>query len=76
MSDIFLSYDDVDRDRVRTLVGALEARGWSVWWDHRLAAGAAFSEVIERELEAAGSVIVAWTRTSVDSEWVRAEADE
>jgi hypothetical protein len=76
MSDIFLSYDDLDRDRIRLLVETLEARGWSVWWDHEISAGDSFSLVIERELEAAQCVIVAWTRTSVESDWVRAEANE
>jgi hypothetical protein len=76
MSDIFVSYDDQDRPRVRRIVEALEARGWSVWWDHRIPTGEAFAPVIERELEAARCVVVAWTHTSVHSEWVRAEADE
>jgi hypothetical protein len=76
MSDIFVSYDDQDRPRVLPIVEALEARGWSVWWDHRISTGVAFAPLIERELEAASCVIVAWTNTSVDSDWVRAEADE
>ena len=76
MSDIFVSYDDQDRARVRRLVETLEARGWSVWWDHRISTGEAFATVIERELEAASCVIVVWTSTSVHSDWVRAEADE
>jgi hypothetical protein len=76
MSDIFVSYDDQDRERVRRIVETLEARGWSVWWDHRISTGEAFATVIERELEAASCVIVVWTGTSVHSDWVRAEADE
>jgi TIR domain len=76
MSDIFISYDDQDRPRVRPLVEALEARGWSVWWDHRISTGEAFALVIERELESACCVVVVWTNTSVHSDWVRAEADE
>jgi hypothetical protein len=39
MAEIFLSYAKSDADRVRPLVGALEALGWSVWWDTRLGAG-------------------------------------
>jgi hypothetical protein len=39
MSDIFVSYDDQDRERVRRIVETLEARGWSVWWDHRISTG-------------------------------------
>jgi hypothetical protein len=76
MSDIFVSYDDHDRQRVRRIVDALEARGWSVWWDHRISTGEAFAKVIERELAAASCVVAVWTNTSVHSEWVRAEADE
>src|SRR5262245_40752587 len=76
MSDIFVSYDDQDRPRVRRIVEALEARGWSVWWDHRISTGEAFATVIARELAAASCVVVAWTDTSVHSHWVRAEADE
>ena len=76
MSDIFVSYDDQDRARVRRIVETLEARGWSVWWDHRISTGEAFATVIERELEAANCVVVVWTSTSVHSDWVRAEADE
>jgi hypothetical protein len=76
MSDIFVSYDDLDRARVRQLVETLEARGWSVWWDHQISTGESFALVIQRELDAALCVIVAWSRTSVDSDWVRAEANE
>jgi hypothetical protein len=76
MSDIFISYDDQDRQRVRQIVEAFEAHGWNVWWDHRISTGEPFARVIERELTAASCVLVVWTNTSVHSEWVRAEADE
>ena len=33
MADIFVSYASDDRDRVQSLVEALEAEGWTVWWD-------------------------------------------
>jgi hypothetical protein len=45
-----------------------------VWWDRKSAAGQAFDEVIERELEAAKCVIVLWSQASIDSEWVKNEA--
>ena len=35
MADIFISYASVDRPFARRLADALEACGWSVWWDHR-----------------------------------------
>ncbi len=74
MADVFLSYASEDRDRVRPLAEALQARGFSVWWDRSLAAGDDFSAVIQRELVAAKAVIVVWTNTSAASVWVRDEA--
>lgn len=76
MAEIFLSYKKCDADRVRPLVGALEAQGWSVWWDTRLGAGEQWDEVIERELSRARCVVVVWSRESVASRWVRTEASE
>jgi hypothetical protein len=47
-----------------------------VWWDRKSAAGQAFDEAIERELEAAKCIIVLWSQASIDSEWVKNEAAE
>jgi len=74
MTDVFLSYASEDRERARTLAGALEARGWSVWWDRKIIAGQTFDQVIEQELETARSVVVLWSKESIASEWVRNEA--
>jgi hypothetical protein len=76
MSDIFLSYASEDLPRVRPIVQALEHRGWSVWWDRTMLPGDTYDQVIDRAIQEAKCVIVVWSRTSVDSEWVRAEADE
>jgi adenylate cyclase len=74
MADIFLSYARTERSRVAPLVAALEAEGWSVWWDTAIDAGQRFDDRIETELDAARAVIVVWTPTSVVSSWVRGEA--
>jgi hypothetical protein len=75
MADIFISYATVDRPFARRLADALEAHGWSVWWDHRsLRGGQHFDRVIEEAIRGAKLVIVVWSKASVESGWVRDEA--
>jgi adenylate cyclase len=74
MADIFVSYSRTDKARVAPLVAALEAEGWSVWWDPEIAPGQEFDTLITTELRAARAVIVVWTPVSVSSRWVRGEA--
>ncbi len=77
MHDIFISYASADRPRVKPLVDALmQQKGWSVWWDRTIRAGRTFDRVIEAALNDAGCVIVLWSQTSVESDWVRTEAEE
>lgn len=74
MADIFVSYSRSDRPRVSPLVAALEAHGWSVWWDPEITPGDEFDAMIGAELEAARAVVVVWTPASVESRWVKGEA--
>ena len=74
MNDIFISYDSADRAIAQKFADALEARGWSVWWDREIPLGKAFDQVIEEELNAARCVIVLWSKESVGSRWVKTEA--
>lgn len=74
MSDVFLSYASEDRERAAQLAAALGRQGWSVWWDRKIIAGQAFDQAIERELDAARSVVVLWSAHSIASEWVKNEA--
>lgn len=74
MADIFISYANKDRERAGRLADALEACGWSVWWDRHIIAGQAFDVAIERELEGAKCVVVLWSVDSIASEWVKNEA--
>jgi hypothetical protein len=76
MADIFLSYAKEDRLRVELLVRALEARGWSLWWDTAIPAGKTYDQVIEEALNTARCVVVIWSNESIASRWVRTEADE
>ena len=76
MSDVFVSYKAEDKRRVKPLVEALEAEGYSVWWDEQIGGGAAWRQQIEAELNAAKCVIVAWSKRSVgpDGTFVQDEA--
>ena len=56
------------------MVAALEAEGWSVWWDPSINPGEEFDSLISRELDAARTLVVIWTAASVESRWVRGEA--
>ena len=76
MADVFVSYKAEDRHRVRPLVTALEKDGFSIWWDAHLGAGQEWRDRIASELDAAKSVVVAWSEGSVGplGRFVRDEA--
>lgn len=74
MAAIFLSYSRVDRQFAETLAQILEDAGHSVWWDRRIDGGDEFSATIEVELDRSDVVVVAWSKDSVKSRWVRDEA--
>jgi|ERR1700722_13674974 hypothetical protein len=76
MSDIFISYANEDRPRAQMIVRALEARGWSIFWDRRIPYGKTWRETIGNELTWAHCVIVLWSKTSIESSWVQEEADD
>jgi adenylate cyclase len=76
MADVFVSYARADKARVAPLVAAIEAKGWSVWWDPEISPGQEFDDQIDAEINAAKAVLVVWTPTSVGSRWVRGEARE
>ena len=68
MADIFVSYTAEDRRRIKPLVEALQAEGFSVWWDEQIGGGAAWRPTNEDELNTAGCVIVVWSKRSVGPE--------
>lgn len=72
--DIFLSYNREDQARARLFAEAFAAQGFSVWWDTELKSGEAYDEVTENALRTAKAVVVLWSKKSVVSRWVRAEA--
>jgi TIR domain-containing protein/PASTA domain-containing protein len=76
MSQVFISYSSTDRDRARRLAEAVEAAGYSVWWDRQIVPGEMFDEAIETALDQSACVVVIWSSASVKSEWVKTEAAE
>lgn len=78
MTDIFVSYKREDEVRVGRLVQALEKAGLNVWWDRGLPGGESWRENIQKHLDGAKCVIVAWTEASVSpaGDFVRDEASK
>ncbi|HEY6454719.1 MAG TPA: TIR domain-containing protein [Steroidobacteraceae bacterium] len=74
MPDIFLSYSRDDQATARLFAEGLEREGFKVWWDATLHSGEAYDQVTEKALREAKAVVVLWSKKSVDSRWVRAEA--
>lgn len=73
--DIFISYAREDRERVRLIAEELARRGHDVWWDPKLRGGQDFRDAIEEALKSARCVVVAWSRHSLDSDFVIDEAE-
>lgn len=71
---IFLSYNREDQDVARRFAKAFEREGLKVWWDTQLRSGELYDEVTEAALKEAAAVVVLWSKRSVASRWVRAEA--
>ncbi len=76
LPDVFVSYSREDQLVARRFAEGFEREGLSVWWDQSLNPGEAFDQVTERALDDAKAVVVLWSKASVNSRWVRAEATQ
>jgi len=76
MADIFLSYNEKDREVAHRVAAMLGAGGWTVWWDRRIPAGETWRSVLEDALENMRCMVVLWSQHSIESEWVYEEATE
>ena len=74
MADIFLSYSQNDIEQAAYLARCLEGEGWTVFWDRDIPPGKVWPDVLDAELVKSRCVVVLWTRSSVNSEWVQYEA--
>ncbi|WP_379549975.1 TIR domain-containing protein [Qipengyuania sp. DGS5-3] len=71
---IFLSYSRDERSQAMKVIALLESAGLDVWWDGLLEGGENYLPTTEAALEGADCVVVLWSKISIDSHWVRDEA--
>jgi hypothetical protein len=75
MYHVFISYSRYDSDAANALRDTLSKAGLSVWLDRNaIQEGDAFDTQIEEAIAQTAVVIVIWSKHSVKSHWVRAEA--
>jgi hypothetical protein len=76
VTHVFISYKREDEVRVARIARALEQAGLELWWDRGLPGGESWHANIEAKLDAAGCVVVIWSRASIaaDGHYVRDEA--
>lgn len=75
MSDIFIAYSRSDSAIAERLVQQLRQQGWAIFIDKQTHVGRRWHKEIERELHAAKAVVVLWSATSRDSDFVLEEAE-
>jgi hypothetical protein len=76
MSRISLIYSEKDLAVAEKIARLLEETGLEVWWDRKIPIGRSYSDVFKEAVETADCIIVLWSRSSVEKEWIKAEAEE
>ncbi len=74
MANVFISYARADSAQASTVARKLTQYGISVFYDVDLVSGDHWDRRIEMELANAAAVIVLWSATSCQRQWVRNEA--
>jgi predicted MFS family arabinose efflux permease len=74
VAEVFVSYKREERQAVERIATTLRGLGISVWFDASMSAGEAFSDEIDREAHGAKAILVCWSPTARDSQWVKSEA--
>lgn len=78
MADVFISYtrkDQEERGRVVPIAEALKAEGYDVFYDVQIPPGSSWDQELQAKIDAARYVIVLWSHQSIDSDWVKEEAE-
>ncbi|MBV1695076.1 MAG: TIR domain-containing protein [Hyphomicrobiales bacterium] len=74
MPDVVISYKSDERGRTGYVAALLEAAGFDVWWDAKLAAGRSYDTAILEQIDQSKCLLVLWSQAAVASDWVRGEA--
>jgi formylglycine-generating enzyme required for sulfatase activity len=75
MNDIFIAYSRSNSAIAERLVQQFRQQGWAVFIDQQTHVGRRWHKEIERELHTARAVVVLWSATSRDSDFVLEEAE-
>lgn len=75
MSDIFIAYSRSDSAIAERLMQRFQEKDWEVYIDKQTHVGQRWDKRIEQELHAAKALVVLWSVTSRDSEFVLEEAE-
>lgn len=73
-ADVFLSYAREDAEAAKAFVDRLGASGLRVYWDAKLDRGRNYVQELDAHLDVAACIIVLWSRNSIASPYVQAEA--
>src|SRR5262249_12576500 len=73
---IFMSYASADRLAAKRLADALESTGWRVWWARSISPGLPFDQAINDAIQQSACIVVLWSRSSTQSNWVLEEATD
>lgn len=76
-SSVFIGYaTDADKPRAGVIRAKLEALGVHVFQDTDMPAGSTIADVLDKQVASATAALILWTNKSVESGYVKAEADK
>ena len=75
MADIFLAYSSANSKKAEKFKSAFEAEGLSVFDDQSIPTGQDWRRHIEDQLSSCQILVVLWSKTAVESNYVKEEAD-
>jgi DNA/RNA endonuclease G (NUC1) len=75
LADVFISYSRHDAVIAERLAQTLRQEGFEVWFDQSIRAGADWERTLRGVLASAKAVLVLWSQRSVQSAWVKLEAE-